>query len=890
MIRKKSRLLQVALGVALGISLMFGGTGKMAAFADDEVLAAPTEGWGQKVLDFSDAGMISEIGWMYYFYNGGFLYGSDAAYLEVAKGMGYEGGNALHAVRKAGAPSEFVMYSYHVPVTEGKTYNITAKVKTEGDNITFGMTRNEKDATGTTETYPGYFAEYSVSGTGGEWVDVSYNFTAASGTMSAGVKMMFNGGVGDVYIDKIQLREITTVGDEPPHNVWRLYGWGTGVNDCGVAGSTGDAQWWNQMTEASVSDESSDGDGASLELGGGSSAKTVFGALPNRSADTTYTLAFKYKGGADGAQIQIRMDGYTVDNAEFFWITGAGQAENVAVSGKAEEWTDFSYTFKVTNGTAAKETVFATLVASGGDYLVDEVSITCNDEDDPMQYVQNGSFSGLIQMPEGISMEYTTSVAEQPDGSYVYTAGNQAPRGVGTAASTESPGTVGYNRGVIKLDVSDLPEQQYKVSYEYRGGIWITTSLEVGVYPTNRQIWSSNNSGRTAEANNRWTTYESDLLYLVDTDGNPVDVVCIYGDATNTDVGATQTYFRNIKLTGEDGTVYEFGEPTVFDPEKGEESVYGENIYLYGEFDDPELFPATEWELTDGVAVEGFTHDDGNPQYRLAFRGKGKAVSPEIPISAAAADTFAKVLFVYENQGAELSVTLQTNDGTVLTALSAPTTENMYGEDATVAGQYIIPEGTTSLRIVIENTTDRYASVSRINAAGGGFLLETHVHTFVSDDDAEHPAKEEDATCQHGGSVSRYCSGCGEYIALESTPATDHVWGEWTIIEAPTCENSGRQERKCIYCEERDIGFVDPLGHDYENGVCTRCGAIDPAADDPDSSDSSVSGGDGSSVVGDASGGEGSGGCGSAVMGTGAALTLTGLVSAVFVRRRKDRR
>ena len=146
------------------------------------------------------------------------------------------------------------MYSYHVPVAEGKTYNITAKVKAEGDNITFGMTRNEKDVK-KEETYPGYAAEYSVNGTGGEWVDVSYNFTAASGTVSAGVKMLFNAGVGDVYIDKIQLREITTVGDEPPHNVWRLYGWGTGVNDCGVEGSTGDAQWWNQMTEASVSDE-----------------------------------------------------------------------------------------------------------------------------------------------------------------------------------------------------------------------------------------------------------------------------------------------------------------------------------------------------------------------------------------------------------------------------------------------------------------------------------------------------------------------------------------------------------------------------------------------------------------------------------------------------------
>ena len=146
-------------------------------------------------------------------------------------------------------------------------------------------------------------------------------------------------------------------------------------------------------------------------------------------------------------------------------------------------------------------------------------------------------------------MEYTTSVAEQPDGSYVYNAGNQAPRGIGTAASGNE-NNVGYNRGVIKADVSELPAQKYKISYDYRGGIWVTTSLEIGVWPVNKAIWSSSNSGRADAKNNGWTTYESEFLDLTDSEGKPAEVICIYGDATNTYDGSTQTYFRNIKLTG----------------------------------------------------------------------------------------------------------------------------------------------------------------------------------------------------------------------------------------------------------------------------------------------------------------------------------------------------
>ena len=48
--------------------------------------------------------------------------------------------------------------------------------------------------------------------------------------------------------------------------------------------------------------------------------------------------------------------------------------------------------------------------------------------------------------------------------------------------------------------------------------------------------------------------------------------------------------------------------------------------------------------------------------------------------------------------------------------------------------------------------------------------------------------------------------------------------------KAPTCTETGEEKRVCSRCEMSETREVTVLGHDYENGVCVRCGEKDPNA------------------------------------------------------------
>lgn len=73
----------------------------------------------------------------------------------------------------------------------------------------------------------------------------------------------------------------------------------------------------------------------------------------------------------------------------------------------------------------------------------------------------------------------------------------------------------------------------------------------------------------------------------------------------------------------------------------------------------------------------------------------------------------------------------------------------------------------------------------------------------------------------------------GEWVTSgEQTPEEcDHSNPFVEITVAPTCTESGYTVKKCIRCDEEEgerTDFVAPLGHEYKNGVCIRCGAPEP--------------------------------------------------------------
>lgn len=67
------------------------------------------------------------------------------------------------------------------------------------------------------------------------------------------------------------------------------------------------------------------------------------------------------------------------------------------------------------------------------------------------------------------------------------------------------------------------------------------------------------------------------------------------------------------------------------------------------------------------------------------------------------------------------------------------------------------------------------------------------------------------------------CTRCG------AKDQSAHTHDYKATVTKPTCTERGYTTYTCSVCGDSYKGsYVDPLGHDYKNGTCTRCGAKDP--------------------------------------------------------------
>ena len=101
-------------------------------------------------------------------------------------------------------------------------------------------------------------------------------------------------------------------------------------------------------------------------------------------------------------------------------------------------------------------------------------------------------------------------------------------------------------------------------------------------------------------------------------------------------------------------------------------------------------------------------------------------------------------------------------------------------------------------------------------------------------------------TCTTRGYTEHVCS-CGSSYKTDYTAALGHDYKNGlcarcgakdpsahthdykAVVTAPTCTERGYTTYTCSVCGDSYKGsYVDPLGHDYKNGTCTRCGAKDP--------------------------------------------------------------
>ncbi len=78
---------------------------------------------------------------------------------------------------------------------------------------------------------------------------------------------------------------------------------------------------------------------------------------------------------------------------------------------------------------------------------------------------------------------------------------------------------------------------------------------------------------------------------------------------------------------------------------------------------------------------------------------------------------------------------------------------------------------------------------------------------------------------------------CGDKVVDHT-----HSFGDWVVTKEATCTEPGEQTRNCA-CGQTETQVIPATGHDYVDGVCTKCGAVKnsdtPTPDDPNTPDDS---------------------------------------------------
>lgn len=734
-------------------------------------------------------------GWMYYYMNDkdadgkdrGMVY--DSENLHVLATTEGKTGNALHLKRDK-ADGELVMYSYAFDVKPDQNYVIGAYIKSvcaQSANNKVYFKVKEQSANGTTMGDE-HAVLHTVTGKVENWTETTFSYKTSTSATTLILKI-FADGVGDFYVDDITVKESNAGVNSVVYRMQSI-----GKTTDGATDDPGDNGKNNMsvLTSANIYNDSSDGDNASLLINDGEIFKTNFSAL---DASKTYRLSFKYKMLETGSEnrLSIRMNHCDIGSTtNKFYIRLSG--------GSADQWTTYSLDFAPEG-----ESTFGLAMQAYAKYAIDELKIVCLDENDNMQFIVDGSFSGAYL--EGYKYGDNFNIAKQEDGSTVFVAGN------GSYDNTFGA------RGYFVIPVTGLTAgQEYTVSYDYRfnGASW----AEYVVYCNNQQVKSYTGSAKA------WT---NDSFTFTATDNNEIK---FYGTSSY----FWTTYWKNITVKDSAGNVYNTNRDLV-----APEIVLGENVFPYGTFDGNTEYVAEDWTFTGNGNVYGLNFDtrwepDAKPDWKICLYG-----SEETPATATS-----KEITVNKRT---LAVNMKTYTGRVKVSVLAGETEIEADEN----DFFELPEGTTTVKLKF--TATEYVAFKYVT-------LGTHTHAEAADDKITTVT----ATCTNIGGRYYHCDDCDKNVYLEKTPmlahefehihedasckngvdkdvcknchgefnvtvipATgEHVYEEVIINEA-TCTAPGMKQDKCKICGAAGNTTVIPKkDHDYKNGKCTVCQAEDP--------------------------------------------------------------
>ena len=734
-------------------------------------------------------------GWMYYYKNDKDADGKDRGWsyesenLHVLATTKGKTGNALHLKRDK-ADGELVMYSYAFDVKPDQNYVIGAYIKSvcaQSANNKVYFKVKEQSANGTTMGDE-HAVLHTVTGKVENWTETTFSYKTSTSATTLILKI-FADGVGDFYVDDITVKESNAGVNSV---LYRMQSIGK-VSD-GATDDVGDSGKNNlsPLTSANIYGDSSEGDNASLLINDGEIFKTNFSML---DSSKTYRLSFKYKMLETGSEnrLSIRMNHCDIGSTTNKFYAGFS-------GGSADQWTAYSLDFAPEG-----EATFGLAMRAFAKYAIDELKIVCLDENDNMQFIVNGSFSGAYL--EGYKYGDNFNIAKQEDGSTVLVAGN--------GSYDDKMG----GRGYFVVPVTGLTKgQEYTVSYDYRFGGASWAGYEVQYNGTAVKSYT----GSVA-------TWTNDSFTFTATDNNEIK---FYG----TSYYFWTTYWKNITVKDSAGNVYNTNRDLV-----APEIVLGENVFPYGTFDGNTEYVAEDWTFTGNGNVYGLNFDtrwepDAKPDWKICLYG-----SEETPATATS-----KEITVNKRT---LAVNMKTYTGRVKVSVLA-------GENVIEADEndfFELPEGTTTVKLKF--TATEYVAFKYVT-------LGTHTHAEAADDKITTVT----ATCTNIGGRYYHCDDCDKNVYLEKTPmlahefehihedasckngvdkdvcknchgefnvtvipATgEHVYEEVIINEA-TCTAPGMKQDKCKICGAAGNTTVIPKkDHDYKNGKCTVCQAEDP--------------------------------------------------------------
>ena len=734
-------------------------------------------------------------GWMYYYKNDKDADGKDRGWsyesenLHVLATTEGKTGNALHLKRDK-ADGELVMYSYAFDVKPDQNYVIGAYIKSvcaQSANNKVYFKVKEQSANGTTMGDE-HAVLHTVTGKVENWTETTFSYKTSTSATTLILKI-FADGVGDFYVDDITVKESNAGVNSVVYRMQSI-----GKTTDGATDDPGDNGKNNMsvLTSANIYNDSSDGDNASLLINDGEIFKTNFSAL---DASKTYRLSFKYKMLETGSEnrLSIRMNHCDIGSTTNKFYAGFS-------GGSADQWTAYSLDFAPEG-----ESTFGLAMQAYAKYAIDELKIVCLDENDNMQFIVDGSFSGAYL--EGYKYGDNFNIAKQEDGSTVFVAGN------GSYDNTFGA------RGYFVIPVTGLTAgQEYTVSYDYRfnGASWAgyvvyCNGQEVKSYTGPAKAWTNDSFTFTAKDNNEIKFYGTSSYFWT-------------------------TYWKNITVKDSAGNVYNTNRDLV-----APEIVLGENVFPYGTFDGNTEYVAEDWTFTGNGNVYGLNFDtrwepDAKPDWKICLYG-----SEETPATATS-----KEITVNKRT---LAVNMKTYTGRVKVSVLAGETEIEADEN----DFFELPEGTTTVKLKF--TATEYVAFKYVT-------LGTHTHAEAADDKITTKA----ATCTNIGGRYYHCDDCDKNVYLEKTPmlahefehihedasckngvdkdvcknchgefnvtvipATgEHVYEEVIINEA-TCTAPGMKQDKCKICGAAGNTTVIPKkDHDYKNGKCTVCQAEDP--------------------------------------------------------------